>query len=49
MTSNDEDDDACVEEDDDDEVEPASEANVTTRGVLGIEALVIAVLSLVIG
>ena len=47
---NDEDDDGCVEDteedDDDDDVEPAGEANVTTRGVLGVEALVITVVSL---
>ena len=33
---------------DDDEVSPAGEANVATRGVLGIEALVVTVLALVI-
>ena len=33
---------------DDDEVSPAGKANVATRGVLGIEALVVTVLTLVI-
>ena len=39
----------CFFEDDDDnnEVSPASEANVATRGVLGIEALVVTILTLV--